>query len=122
MIVHDFLRLFIRAIVLFFVTSSLAYANDSFNTEVQVKRQQFIQKMTNQGIFGKIEASNGVPKVWVTPVFHQLDFNLKQKFCGVVYAYYKEVDSSVTVMRLIDSKTGKSVGVFSETYGGLKID
>lgn len=62
------------------------------------------------------------PHVRLTPVFYDLNFEDKQAFVSVIYAYYSTQDPEADMVVLYDSKTGKYVGVFAEIYGGLKLD
>lgn len=88
---------------------------------MQEDRQTFINKLIKQGIFQKVEVPGNLPHLWVRPAFHALDFDVKQQFVNVVYAYYITKDKKYNMVIIYDSKTGKEIGVYSETYGGLKL-
>ena len=90
--------------------------------KLQEQRYTFIQDMIAEGIFLKVEQPADFPHVWVTSVFYALNFEDKQAFISVVYAYYSTQDPEADMVVLYDSKTGKKVGVFAEVYGGLKLD
>jgi hypothetical protein len=57
----------------------------------------------------------------VAPRFYELDFDTKQKFVGVVYAYAYDGSGDYEIVRVMDSRTNKSVGTFSKGLG-LKLD
>jgi len=90
--------------------------------ELQERRYTFIQKMIAEGIFLKVEQPAKFPHVWVTSEFYSLNFEDKQAFISVVYTYYLIKNPEADMVILYDSKTGKQVGVFAETYGGLKLE
>lgn len=88
---------------------------------MQEDREEFINKQIKQGIFQKIEVPRNLPNLWVEPSFHVLDFEVKQQLVNVVYDYYITKDNKYNMVIIYDSKTGKEIGVYSETNGGLKI-
>jgi len=90
--------------------------------ETQAKRMELINKLITQGIFQKVEKPGSLPHVWVAPSFYSLNFDDKESFVSVVYAYYFAADPKVDLAVLYDSKTGKQVGVYGKVYGGLKMD
>jgi hypothetical protein len=90
--------------------------------EMQEKRLALIEDCISKGIFYKVEKPATYPHVWVTPLFHSLNFDDKQAFISVVFAYYISKDPACDMVVLYDSKTGKEVGVFAEVYGGLKLE
>lgn len=87
----------------------------------QDERKAFIEKLIKMRVFTKTSAENGVSKAWTGPAFSALDYDTKNSFCNVVYAYYLNEASVNKTMRLIDGSTNKDVGMFSEVYGGLKL-
>lgn len=87
----------------------------------QQERRAFIDKLIRMKVFTRTSAENGVSKAWTGPAFSELDYDTKNSFCNVVYAYYLNEASVNKTMRLIDGSTNKDVGVFSEVYGGLKL-
>lgn len=99
-------------------TPSKTYPDDG----KQAQRLELINKLISQGIFQKVEKLADYPHVWVTPLFNALNFEDKQNFISVVFAYYRIVDAKSDMVVLYDSKTGNKIGVFSEVYGGLKMD
>ena len=88
---------------------------------IQEERLAFIQKLIKQGIFQKVEVPGNLPHLWVKPAFYALDFDAKQKFVSVVYAYYITSNPRYNIVVLYDSKTGKEIGQYAEVYGGLKL-
>ena len=89
--------------------------------DMQDKRKAFIQKLINNGIFQKVEVRGSLPHLWVKPAFYALSYDDKSSFVNVVYAYYITMDSNYNLVVLYDSRSGKKVGVYGETYGGLKM-
>jgi hypothetical protein len=85
---------------------------------MQKERLAFIQKMVDQGVFQKMEKS----ELWVTPRFYGLDFDTKSKIIGVAYAYYITENPRSKIIHLVDNRTGKLIGKFSENAGGLALD
>jgi hypothetical protein len=79
---------------------------------MQAKRDLFIDKMINAGIFQKVEKLASLPHAYVTPVFYALNFDDKQRFVAVIDAQYKAIDPSSFVV-LYDSRSGKKVGTFN---------
>ena len=74
--------------------------------------------ITNR-IFQKTEGGQ-VPKVWVRPGFYILDFDQKQTFLGVVYAYYSVENPTLVVVSIRDAMTNKEIGTF-DPERGLKL-
>jgi hypothetical protein len=88
---------------------------------MQEDREEFIDKQIKQGIFQKIEVPANLPNLWVEPSFHALNFDVKQQVVNVVYSYYITKDKKYNMVIIYDSKTGKEIGVYDETNGGLKL-
>ena len=88
--------------------------------DIQNERKAFIKELIRKGIFQEVKIPGRIPHLWVKPMFYALDFEDKQAFVSVVYAYYFEKQSSGYIM-LYDSKTGKEIGRFSKVDGGLKL-
>ena len=87
---------------------------------LQPGRKQLIRKLISLGIFSKVEMPGSLPHVWVTPTFRRLDFDDKQKFLNVVYAYYLTENRRSNIVVLKDSRTGKRIGTYSQY--GLDLD
>lgn len=90
--------------------------------QLQSKRLDLINGLIDKGVFSKVEMPGDLPHVWVTPLFNSLNFDDKQSFIGVVYAYYHTLDPKIELVTLYDNKTGKTVGRYAAVYGGLKMD
>ena len=107
---------FAAAILLTFVlfgcggSSAPPPAPSAQSVELQQKRWAFIQKLTDEGFFQKVEIPGSLPHLWVTPQFMALDFDTKAQFVNVVYAYYKTENPSNDLVILYHSKTGKKSG------------
>ena len=82
--------------------------------EIQQKREKFIRKMMEQGIFYKTEITGTLPKLWIAPGFYALAFDNKQMLVSVVAAYYLAKSPRWNIVVLKDSRTGKQVGQFDE--------
>lgn len=80
----------------------------------QAKREKMIQKLINEGIFQKAETPGNLPHLWVKPAFYALDYDSKQTFVNVVWAYYITADPKYEIVMLYDSRTGKHVGTYSK--------
>jgi hypothetical protein len=86
--------------------------------ELQRRRQEFIDSMIRQGVFSKVEPDKA-PRVWVTPSFNVLDYETKKTAISIVYAYYFDSMARENMVRILDNRTGKSIGYF--TADGLRI-
>jgi len=84
-------------------------------------RVRFVEeKMPAAGLVKKTyKTSDGTARVVVTPAFMGLDFDDKKQFAGVLYAYHFDGCGS-EILILVDSKSGKKVGVYGE--GGLDLE
>lgn len=91
-------------------------------SELQAERVKLINKLVKEGVFGEIVIQNRIVKVIARPRFHALEFDTKQKFCSVIYAWAVEEDSTCDLLVLKDSQTGNRIGRFGPAYGGLKMD
>jgi hypothetical protein len=89
------------------------------SAQMQADRKRLIERLISEGIFQKVEIPGNLPRLWVRPAFHLLDFDRKQSFVSVVYAYYFDGSRVSDTVRLFDSKTGKEVGAYSS--GGLRM-
>jgi hypothetical protein len=87
----------------------------------QPGRLKLIQELIDKGAFKKIERVGSVARIWVTPTFYTLDYDVKTKFSGLVYDYYSnETKGATNLVLLYDAKNGKQVGSFSKR--GLDLD
>ena len=89
---------------------------------MQAKRRELIDKLIKQGVFQKVEVPGSLPRIWVRPVFYTLDFDTKESFVSVVYAFYFDGSNASDMVRIFDSRSGKQVGRYSALIGGLKLD
>lgn len=100
-------------IFLFFLISLSAQADDV------IDRQQFIQRLTEKGIFLSTDVQNGIPRLVVTPEFYESDIESKQTATRVVYEYYLEIDEAYDTLVIIDGSTGTQIGTY--TAEGLQL-
>lgn len=87
----------------------------------QQKRWALIQKLIKERVFLKIEMPGSLPRLWVAPRFHSLDFDTKRSFVSVVYAYHFDGANLSESVRIFDGRTGKEIGSFSIADGGLRL-
>lgn len=87
----------------------------------QAGRLKLMEKLGKELVFQKVEVPGNLPRLYVTPRFYTLDFDMKQSFVSVVYAYYFDGKNITDSVRIYDSKSGKEIGGFSMP-GGLKLD
>ena len=82
--------------------------------------EKLIQEFINKGVFEKVEYRQHRATVWVGSTFYLLDFEAKQNFCSVVYAYlatYEKYD--LVSVTLKDVQSGKTVGDYSQRLTGF---
>lgn len=86
----------------------------------QPDRQQFIQRLLNEGVFVRIQYKENIAIIWVDERFYALDFEAKKDFTNVIYSYLatEKKDENVLV-ELRDRRDNKIVGEHS--LFGLKI-
>ena len=103
--------------------SSATQAKQQSAAEVakQPERKKYIEELIEKGVFQKVEATGSLPHLWVEPTFYALDFETKQTFVSVVYAYYVTMDDQYTLVKLNDGRSGKEIGKYAPVYGGLKL-
>ena len=93
--------------------------------EMQKGREDLIKDLTRKGLFAKIE-DPGRPhlfvKLWVRPAWHVIDFDKKQSFASVVYAYYFDGTSYADTVIIVDAMNGKEIGEYSFRTPGLKLN
>ena len=91
--------------------------------EMQAGRKKLIEKLISTRVFHKVETPGNAPRVYVLPAFYELDFDMKQQFVSVVYAYYFDgSDAYGDLVRVFDARTNKSVGTYTIATGGLTLD
>ena len=95
------------------------------SAEAQAGRKALIAKLIREGVFQKVEVPGNLPRLWVRPGFHALDFDQKKTFVAVVYAYYFAGSKMTDSVLIYDSLTGKEIGIFNPhlySNGGLKLE
>jgi len=102
------------------VSSSTPTIQIDKSSEMQAGRKKLIQDLIEKGIFQKIEVPGTLPRLWVRPGFYLLDYDTKQQFVSVVYAYCFEDESMGNIVRIYDSLSGKDVGGYT-LLSGLKM-
>jgi hypothetical protein len=85
----------------------------------QPERLKFINELIEKRVFTKVNVDELVPDIYVGPAFFLVDFETKQNFVSVVYAYTKTSRPNLTLVQLYDNMTGKEIGRYTES--GLKI-
>jgi hypothetical protein len=104
--------------------NKLAYARVVIGPQVdrspaaQAKREKQIHKLIARRIFKKTGTQSNLPRVWVGPAFHGLNFEDKQRVVRVVAAYHH--DAMRDMVLVLDGRTNKAIGTF--TASGLKLD
>ncbi len=88
---------------------------------MQAGRLKLMEKLKNERVFQKVEIPGTLPRLFVQPRFYTLDFDMKQKFVSVVYAYYFDGSKSTDSVRIYDSRSGKEIGYYAVPQG-LKLD
>jgi hypothetical protein len=89
------------------------------SAEMQQGRLKLLEKLKAQGVFQKVEIPGDLPRLWIAPRFHSLNYEQKEKFVSIVYAYYFDGYSITDAVRIYDGKTGKEIGDYSSQ--GLKL-
>jgi len=85
--------------------------------ELQGQREKLLTELRDLGIIGRIDCRDRVADAWIEPAFYALDFDSKQKFSSVVYAYCFGTSEENAVVTLRDNRTGKEAGEFSALRG-----
>ena len=88
--------------------------------EEQQKRRALLETLASKGIFIKAELQHNLPRIWVGPAFHDLEFDQKQTYVNVVYAYYLDGSDEHASVRVFDGSTNKEIGDFT-LAAGLKL-
>jgi len=89
--------------------------------DMQAKRLAFIDRLTKQGVFHKLERPARLCHLHVGPRFDALSFDDKQGFVNVVYAYCVTERPQEKIVVLKDYRTNKEIGTYSEAAGGLRL-
>jgi len=86
----------------------------------QPERKKLIQKLVDQGVFRKVDFRERAATIWVDSTFYLLDFEAKQDFCSVVYAYLAtNARDELVVVTLKDALTGNTVGDYGPQWTGF---
>jgi len=86
----------------------------------QSARWNFIQKLVSMGVLHKVDFRHQAATIWVTPAFYLLDFDTKQSFCSVIYAYVStKARSEIVAVTLKDRQSGKVVGDYGQQWTGF---
>jgi hypothetical protein len=89
--------------------------------EKQKEREKLINELQQRGVLGNIECRSAGATAVVGRNFYQLDFETKQSFIGVVYAYCFDGTKDFVGIQLRDIRTNKKIGEFSKEFG-LKLN
>lgn len=87
---------------------------------MQSDRYELLEKLKAQGIFGRVTCRDSGADLLVKPGFFTIDYETKQKFLGVVYAYCFDGSKPYVSVSLVDAMTNRKVGSFS-AEGGLDL-
>ncbi|MEW6263329.1 MAG: hypothetical protein AB1641_09640 [Thermodesulfobacteriota bacterium] len=97
--------------------SSLALAVDT-----QAHRKKNINTYISLGWFTKVVIEEGYPQVYVTPAFLAFPHKDQEGLVAVVYHYHFDLDPRYDQVIVREAATGKKIGLFSKTVGGLKME
>jgi hypothetical protein len=87
----------------------------------QAKRKEAITELMDDGVFYKTEySSNNVAHLYVDTAFYKLNIDDKKTATNIVFAYFQAAHPNLSALRIMDGKTGKDIGKFSEY--GLDLD
>ena len=103
------------------VTSAPSVPQDN-SPAMQAKRLDILEGLQQQEIFGETTASSpGFIHLVVRPRFYMLAHKDKLSFVSVACAYHFDGRTASDTVILKDSRTNKTVGMFSTQYG-LRLD
>jgi hypothetical protein len=90
---------------------------------MQQNRKTMMENLVKEGVFAEVEGKAGyIAKIVTGPKWNTLDFETKEKYVSVVYAYYYDGDKQRDSVWLKDRMTNKDIGRYSIIQGGLKLD
>jgi hypothetical protein len=98
-------------------TSVARIANIDKSEKMQEQRKEKIAKLIKNGVFQKVEVSDGIPHVWVSPGFYALRPSTEAEVISVVYAYYFDGTNASDSVRVIDGFSRELVGSFAPLTG-----
>jgi hypothetical protein len=81
--------------------------------KAQADRAALCTKLMEKGIFKSVETG----KVVVGLPFYALDFEAKQNFISVVHAWSFDGTNKYDTVKVVNVKTGKTIGTFSQSTG-----
>lgn len=88
----------------------------------QLKRELLIQQAIKRGVFTKLDLRQRNATAWVGPTFYALEFDDRESFCSVIYAYIAtKVQDDAVWVTLKDAFSGKTVGSYEYRWGGPKL-
>ena len=97
------------------------WAEIDASATAQRSRLNLIGRLTDTGVFYKIEKLDGYLYVYVGPAFADLAIDYKKSTLSVVMAYYYVEDSDVEAVMLLDYRSGEGIGLLDK-YGRLHLD
>lgn len=105
-------------VVLVSVLSSPGCASAPPKTK-QEQRADLIRDLIQEGVIRQPrQTAPDIVHVPVTPLFMATDFDNKQAFASMIYAYYfGEVPKGDSMVVLDDARTNKKVGIFAPAFG-----
>ena len=80
-----------------------------------------MKKAIALGFVTSIEDNSSITRVRVGQKFISLSSEEKEDILNVVWAYYITEDPQKNVVLVIDRESGKEIGEYSPTSGGLKM-
>ena len=87
----------------------------------QQKRAELIKRLIAERVFYKVDQPAKAPRVHVAPLFFTLDFDTKQSFISVVYAYHYDGADKFDFVWVLNGQTNKPIGTFN-LASGLQLD
>lgn len=90
---------------------------------LQSERRKLIRDLIAKGVFkSHTKTKDNIVHLVVTPSFMRLDYDQKNIFVSVVYAYHFETTAERNMVILDDSKHNRRVGIFCTLRGGLEME
>lgn len=89
--------------------------------EMQAERERLLQKLRQANIFGDVRCRDDISDVIVKPAFYGLEFQQKEAFVNVAYAYCFSGEFEYATVYLRDSLDNNERGTFNALHG-LKLD
>lgn len=89
--------------------------------DIQRERKALISDLIKANALYKLEKPARYCHAWVGPRFDSMPFDQKDAIINVVYAYCVTADASANIVVLKDYRTGKEIGNYGPSYGGLSL-